>query len=759
MVEHLLQGAAARRAEYARRRKYNYEKTINPKLREEYEADGWIHIEELKSGSKMRKAKSHDEILENRIWCILYQLGYPLLNEGRRFEIPIAKKNGTTVTKQIDVFAKDDETVVVIECKSCDAMSERSLRKDISEFVGVRKEISNHIRRHFGASFKPKILWAFATWNVIWSKTDLALAEQNNVAVIKDREIRYLEEISKSLRSAGRYQFHAEFFAGQKIPQLEGKTVPAIATKLGGYKAFIFCANPQDLIKLSFVNHRDLRDPAGAPSYQRLLKQGRLKKISQFLGDGNFFPNSILISFHKKIRFDLSEKSYDKSSQFGTLYLPSSYKSCWIIDGQHRLYGCALSDSAPQSITVIAFEKIPETLEANLFATINREQQRVQKRLLDELEGELKWDSPIAKEQLGAIAARAIDLLSAETGGPFFDRLCPAGMGPTDSQNLTLPQIKTAVLQSGLLGRFSKATNALIPGACTGRNNEESLNRLVELFDWYFKKLRAANSGRWEAGRSGFLRTNFGVAGHIRLLGEACQYVEASTRQTLAELSMRQLQEQLDYVVAPVVDYISRTPDATFGSRFKVEFGSGGARTYFFELCRIVKQSVTDFEPEGLKEHVRETSAEVIAESERRWRWINETVHDHVVTVLEENYGDNFFQAGILNKDIKNSCYQKMNDDPPGQQKSPEVYLDFIHLKKVVEQKENWKLFSSTLNIQLPEEKRGKAKYLYWFDRINEIRKIFAHSYGRKLDEEDAETLAFVEESLRERLPDYVSQS
>jgi hypothetical protein len=100
-----------------------------------------------------------------------------------------------------------------------------------------------------------------------------------------------------------------------------------------------------------------------------------------------------------------------------------------------------------------------------------------------------------------------------------------------------------------------------------------------------------------------------------------------------------------------------------------------------------------------------------------------------------------------------------MNDDPPDQQKDPEVYLDFIELKKIVEQKDNWPLFGGIVNIQLPDEKKGKAKYLDWFDRINQIRRIFAHNYGRKLNEEDAETLAFVEETLRERLPDYVATS
>ncbi len=84
-LENLTETEASRRAEYARRKKFYDEKTINPKLREEHEKEGWIHVVDLKSGAKMRRAKSHDEVLENRIWCILYQLGYPMLSIGRKF--------------------------------------------------------------------------------------------------------------------------------------------------------------------------------------------------------------------------------------------------------------------------------------------------------------------------------------------------------------------------------------------------------------------------------------------------------------------------------------------------------------------------------------------------------------------------------------------------------------------------------------------------------------------------------------------------
>lgn len=43
-LENLTETDASRRGEYGRRKKFYDEETINPKLREEHEKDGWIYI-------------------------------------------------------------------------------------------------------------------------------------------------------------------------------------------------------------------------------------------------------------------------------------------------------------------------------------------------------------------------------------------------------------------------------------------------------------------------------------------------------------------------------------------------------------------------------------------------------------------------------------------------------------------------------------------------------------------------------------------
>ena len=236
-------------------------------------------------------------------------------------------------------------------------------------------------RAHYGSSFKPKFIWCFVTDNVRWSNEDLKRAADHNIKVIRELELLYFEEFSRKIGFAARYQFHAEYLEDQKVPALTGRKVPAIKTKLGGTTAYMFSALAKDILRIAFVNHRDLRDPSGAPSYQRLVKPARLKQIGQFLDGRGFFPNTILLNFHRPPNFEQQAKDEDSGVAFGQFLLPDRYKSCWVIDGQHRLYGTAFTEKEYKTpLFFVAFDKITPAAEANIFVEINAKQATVPPR-------------------------------------------------------------------------------------------------------------------------------------------------------------------------------------------------------------------------------------------------------------------------------------------------------------------------------------------------------------------------------------------
>ena len=185
----------------------------------------------------------------------------------------------------------------------------------------MKGPISNAIHKHYGADYKPKIIWMFVTENIIWSKPDRERASGENIRIITERELRYYSQIAEHLGKAARYQFLAEFLKNQPIPELSGKKIPAIRGKLGGKKFYCFVTTPRHLLKISFVNHRSLNDPEGAPTYQRLVSRSRIRDIGKFIKGGGYFPNNILINFTRSVRFDKISQDEESGVTYGQLYL------------------------------------------------------------------------------------------------------------------------------------------------------------------------------------------------------------------------------------------------------------------------------------------------------------------------------------------------------------------------------------------------------------------------------------------------------
>ena len=132
--------------------------------------------------------------------------------------------------------------------------------------------------------------------------TDRQRAAGVRINIITEKELRYYMQIADHLRAAARFQFLAEFLQDQKIPEMDGIHVPAVRGKLGGKVFYSFVSTPKQMLKIAFVNHRSLNDPAGAPSYQRLVSRTRLRQISRFIHGGGFFPTNILVNFSRKCR-------------------------------------------------------------------------------------------------------------------------------------------------------------------------------------------------------------------------------------------------------------------------------------------------------------------------------------------------------------------------------------------------------------------------------------------------------------------------
>jgi len=741
----------------ARKRNDRYDRiSVSKKLEEDYLADGWEPDKPLKYKVKLRRPKSVDELLENQVWRLMYLLGYHEMNKGRNFEIQVKRPKSDPLRKQIDVFAKDDETVIVAECKASGTLSKRSLQKDLEEFGSLKGDLAKSIQKHYGKEFKPKIVWMFFTRNIIWSRPDRERASGLRIRVVTEKQLGYYLQIADHLKGAARYQFLATFLQGEKIPELANRTVPAIRGKLGGRKFYCFVTTPRSLLKIAFINHRSLEDPDGAPSYQRLVSRTRMRQIGTFLQEGGFFPTNILLNFCDPVRFDPISSDKINGVAYGHMYLPDKYRSAWVIDGQHRLYGFAQLDEEDQdqNIIALAFERMSKEQEANLFVTINHEQKTVSKSLLDDLKGELKWESEIPSERIAAISARLIRLLDQDVGEPFYGRVTRQGITGTEVVCLTMPALVQGLRRSGLLGKAAFNNKEFQPGPLSGLNDSESLERARVALNGFFETIKSNREKSWAVGRPGHLCTNIAVQGYLRLFAALIDYMEGETGLTARELEPLEILAEIEEYLDPVLKWLSSASPSAMERRFKVQFGSGGPNEYFFRLVQLVKDVHSDFTPEGTYEWEQERSEERIEAADRKLKELNILVQKSIFDRLRQKYGAEdsaYWEEGVDQK-TRADAYARSLDDELKARVHPENYLFFHEYKKIVEKKGHWDLFKDLFDIQVAGDKK-LGKNIQWMDRINGLRRIPAHATQERVYKlEDLDYIDFIHSEFSSRV-------
>lgn len=132
----LLSDRAAQIACYRLRRSAFNERSVHPADVEGTLARGWEVARRGKRTVRIRQPKPHHQVLEDRAWSLLYKMGYAELS-SHAFAIGFRRDTGANGSKQIDGFACDAETAIIVECKSRTERGRRSLQKDLGETAAL----------------------------------------------------------------------------------------------------------------------------------------------------------------------------------------------------------------------------------------------------------------------------------------------------------------------------------------------------------------------------------------------------------------------------------------------------------------------------------------------------------------------------------------------------------------------------------------------------------------------------------------------
>jgi DNA sulfur modification protein DndB len=300
--------------------------------------------------------------------------------------------------------------------------------------------------------------------------------------------------------------------------------IPAVRGKMGGHTYYSFATEPENLLKIGYVLHRNKANINMMPTYQRLIKKSRIKSVNEFIENGGYFPNSIVISIDaKNCHFDAANTQVPSTiSNVGILHLPKKYKSAYIIDGQHRLYGYSNSRyKTTNTIPVVAFVNLSREEQVQLFMQINENQKAVSKDLRNTLNADLLWTSDNFLEQMKALCSRISIYLGEERNSPLFNKI---SIGE-DKKTITTQAIENALRKSKFLGKVSKSKIEEI-GLIYNGDLDYTYDRLKEYLTKGFDYLSTNIKDEWDKEAEGIILINRGVYGFILVLSDILQHLE-----------------------------------------------------------------------------------------------------------------------------------------------------------------------------------------------------------------------------------------
>ncbi len=518
----LVEGQELEEAYKLRSNKY-IEETVDKSLVEARLAQGWEIKKENKNTTVLRKEKPVGEQFENEVWCILKKMGFKVLNKNNQFKVSISSDN-PDLTKQIDIVAIDDETCLLVECKAASTLGTKTsfkteLESMDSNFPKAKIELS---KKYPGLKFKT----IFATKNYVLGDKDQEKIKDLKGFVYFDYDtVDYYHQLVEHLGAAAKYQLLGNLFAKQDIKGLD-VDVPAIKSQMGGLTYYAFTIEPEKLLKIAYILHRNNANHDLMPAYQRLIKKDRLNDIRKFINDGGYFPNSIIISLDVKeseLSFSFDKNKFENTrSKIGVLHLPRKYQTAYVIDGQHRLYGYSGSNyEGKDSIPVVAFVNLDKNLQVKMFMDINEKQKKVSKTLRNTLNMDLLWNAEKASDRKTAVVLSLAEKLGEDSRSPLYGRVILGENSGNEIRTVTNEFIKAALLKTSFFNEYKKNSNDItVPGYFDKNDNDKTHEIVFRFLVKSFDYVKDYCADEWNKNGKGYITTNIGIYGLITIFGE-----------------------------------------------------------------------------------------------------------------------------------------------------------------------------------------------------------------------------------------------
>lgn len=692
--------------------------------------DGWEVIRRNKRSIRLKKNKPTDRQLEDDLWCLFHDMGFKELNASRTFSIHV----DNNPPRQLDVFARDNETVFIVECTHSRDTGSKSVKALIDKIRAIRPDIINAIHNHYGRDPALKVKFAIATRNIDWRDVDCQACETSQIAVITHDDLTYFQKLTGFLKTAARYQFLGRYLRGEGVDGLR-TDVPATRGRMGGHTFYNFLMSPHDLLRITYISHKAKTSNDDLETYQRMVKPPRLKAIGRYIDEGGKFPTNIVINIKSEggLNFDIKGRFDDTAT--GILHLPGLYGLAWVVDGQHRLYGYAHSERGADRdrsvVPVLAYENLPLNEEIQLFVDINTQQVKVPRNLVNEIISSLNIDDPDPRKRLDALHARIVIRLDEYPSSPIRGRILTVAQDKDHIRCLTLTSFVDGISGNNLVGSVPRASREIDAGPLAHPSGDpgKTMGKTVVTISKYLALFADALEDHWRLGddKGGYLCTNNGIRALLVLFRKVLTFAEANQGIKARALEADDIIEYVSPYVRHVVEYFKTASSSDIGAFRSRGSSLSGVEHNCFQMMAIIHDRDPSFETRELTDYISKQDIEGTKEAKVLIDDINEIIFDDVVDKLQAKYGkarNAWWEQGVP-KGIRIASYERYTTESDGRELHQ--FLTLSNYPEILQFEQNWDEFKDYYSFPENKSRRKKADQVAWIQRLNKIRNITHH--------------------------------
>lgn len=697
-----------------RKSEYIFVKVNNQDI-DKYQKHGYEIISANSKKTTLRAKKNFFDIFENEVWQIFYKMGFTSLNKENDFKIEL---NGNS--KQLDVVAIDDETIIVVECKSSETIDKcKSFKQELESIKGNLDEIRSLFKNKFP---KKKFKYILATRNcdIEEDSNDMRRIKEMDISYFNYDTVLYYRDLTEHLGSAAKYQLLGNIFQKVKIQGIENR-VPAIQGSMGGLTYYTFLIEPDKLLKLAYILHRHNANISNFPTYQRIVKKDRLKAIREFVNQGGFFPNSLICSIDGSIKFEKSGQEIPNSiSRTGILYLPQTFMSMYIIDGQHRLYGYSDSKYSKNNvIPVVAFINMDKSDQVKMFMDINENQKAVSKSLRNTLNVDLLWDSTKAKERQEALMIKIAEALGEDKDSPLYGRILTGEESKTETRCITTEVIKNALKDSKFLNTYDKES-VKYRGTFDKDNNTDTYSFLLPFIKKSLEEIKKSNESEWSKGSSGNTTINNTIYAFIRIIDDI---ISIKLKEKYIPTAPSDIFEICLPLIRNFASIFSQIEPEVYQSL--KQYGEGGKKKAWRALQVMFNSKESEFINDDLLQYLDSISTKNNAETQL----IIEKLENYFKSLIKENVSTSSNWAQTVGQQVSKKMfdaksYHDHRDALDGVITNFDMWdvISFDEIIQIIRNGSNWSSFMNKL-LTNDSFQNNKTDTIDWLELLSNSKK------------------------------------